>query len=173
MFSITLQLGRLFRAALHSEVQFKLFPGSLETWLLVGEAPHGQQRQAICSGWNHPPSKAIPSSDPARTMGQCWEHQHPPLESQAWGMQGVCPDPEHGVWGGCWFLGAHWMPPCRLLVLGAFGKLSLRKEECTHSGGAWRRAGMTLCLAVVPVNSPEDKGEVVLQLKGSTAAECP
>lgn len=74
MFSITLQLGKLFRAALHSEVQFKLFPGSLETWLLVRAAPHGQQRQAICSGWNHPPSKAIPSSDPAGAMGQCWEH---------------------------------------------------------------------------------------------------
>lgn len=60
-----------------------------------------------------------------------------------------------------------------VLVLGAFGKLSLQKGECTHPEGAWKRAEMIPCLAVVPVQSPEDKGEVVLQLKGSTVAECP
>lgn len=65
------------------------------------------------------------------------------------------------------------MPPCRLLVLGAFGKLSLQRGECSHSGGAWRSAEMTLCLAVIPAHFPEDKGESVLQLKGSTVAECP
>lgn len=39
--------------------------------------------------------------------------------------------------------------------------------------GAWRRAEVNLCLAVVPVHSPEDKREAVLQLKGSNVAECP
>lgn len=105
MFSITLQLGKLFEAALRSEVQFKLFPGSLERWLLVREAHLGQQRQEIWSEWNHPPPKAIPSSNPARATGQCWEHHCAPLEPQAWGVQGVCPDPEQWGWGtGCWFL---------------------------------------------------------------------
>lgn len=65
------------------------------------------------------------------------------------------------------------MPPCRLLVLEEFGKISFQKGEFTHSGEAWKRAEMALCLAVAPVHSPEDKGEAVLQLKGKTVAECP
>lgn len=52
------------------------------------------------------------------------------------------------------------------------GSFLFKKRSAPTLGESGGEQG-TLCLAVVPVNSSEDKGEVVLQLKGSTVAECP
>lgn len=130
-FSIALQLGKLFRAALHSEVQFSLFPGSLETWLLVRESPHGQQRWAICSEWNHPPSKAIlillePWGSAGSTSMPHWSPKSEECRvcAQSRGCEGDAGSLEHIEYhpAGCWY----WEH------LGSF---------LFNKGRAWRRVG--------------------------------
>lgn len=59
------------------------------------------------------------------------------------------------------------------VAVGSIWEVCSSKRGVHLPWGAWRRAEMTLCLAAVPVHSPEEKGEAVLQLKDSNVAECP